>query len=421
MTVEPGATLSEEGRRAAIGASLGLLGRYFASGTQPLERRAALGLRERDGDTELTELLAGLRLRVALAAAHRLRELLDRIAADSSFRYRLRTLDRAGAITGQLDVNRYLAQLGTGEHGSFPVLEVHRSAHTPENILAAYAARWLTNELRTALASSAAAEPGPEHAAARSAMRALGSLLRLPEFAACVPEAAKVRRKHGERTLLGTVRRRLRRREIASGAPYAELADWIERVIGGEPVASAGELEWSFYGERFDTKLFELWCLRLLATVLARTLRIPEPEPGKGWRTGDPAYLLGEVELSFQRSIPGRAARWLRTGTGRALGGVPDIVARRGDRISLIDPKLRRRAGPPTEELYKILGYFENFRLTERPCGAILYYAPEPEPLREYRYAPEDGAGSLFAIGVDPVRPRESSTALVPLVRAILD
>jgi hypothetical protein len=64
----------------------------------------------------------------------------------------------------------------------------------------------------------------------------------------------------------------------------------------------------------------------------------------------------------------------------------------------LADPKLRRRPSAPTEELYKILGYFGN--LAQSPVlGTILFYSPG-DP-RSYRLEAKP-TGELLALGIDP-------------------
>lgn len=438
-TAARGGALSKAGRREAIGAALRLLGQYFASGAQPLSAQRALSHRERrgDADPELSALLAGLRLRVALAAAERLRAILRRIVDRATFRYQLQPVESIGQLTGQLDINRYLARLGErGDVSTYPIFETHRTERTPENLLAAYSARWLLREMRTALAGSNAPTTGPEYRQYTIVRRDLERMLRLPGLVTCVPKASQVNRRRAEQHLVETVKRRLRRREIPNATPYAELVSWLDRALSGEPVAEPGELNWSFYGDRFDTKLFELWCLHRLAGEVSRQLAAPVPPLDLKWRAGNAAYtwhrLAGTLSLHFQRSLTSISSahppRWRRIdGDGKALGGVPDIVVQavrreepQKQRFAVIDPKLRQRSGPPVDELYKILGYLANFDLAEDPLGAILFHTTETNGLGGYEYTMPGKKGTLYAIRLNPVTLSESQQALAVLATALL-
>ncbi|WNI30332.1 hypothetical protein [Streptomyces sp. ITFR-6] len=438
-------------RRAAIAMALSVVGRYFATGLQPLTPQAALGHGDRSGRAEEgapDALLDALRLRAGLAAARRIRLILERIASRATFRYELRPEESTGHVTGQLDVSRYLMRLGAvTDVPTYPVLTVRRTEHTPENVLAAYAARWILRELHTCVAAIRIPSTGPEHRRYQEERQALERVLRLPWLIACAPAAAQVRHRRAERDLLASVKRRLHRREIANTAPYAELVDWVERVLAGEPVVDSGDLEWDFYDDRFDTRLFELWCLRMLAVGISRQLVVPVPDLDPGWRIDRPAYTwhqyAGSIELYFQRSLPrvapGRRARWRRD-DGTSLGGVPDMVIRAvrpdepaSERFAVIDPKLRQRGGPPAEELYKVLGYLDNFGLSSSPLGAILFQTTDTEDLTGYIYrafSPEGGGadhgsdasgdGKLYAVRLNPAAPDASHIALAPLVTTVL-
>ncbi len=430
-----GGALSKEGRVAAIGSTLPLLGLYFSSGAQPLDARPAIG-KTQAPDPAQSQLLAGIRLRVALAAAEKLRLLLERLLSRPTFRYTLTSSESTGALTGALDVNRYSTRGGAvTEVPTYPTLEVRRGEQTAENLLAAYSTQWVLRELAAAMGGSVAPPDSPERAAYRMQVRALNEALRLPALANCLPGASEINRRTGERQLVDEVRRRLRRREVANASPYADLLVWIERCLDGHPAAEAGDLDWSFYGDRFDTKLFELWCLRTLAVEVSRQLAVDMPVLDAGWRQGEAAFVwdrpAGTLEMYFQRSVPlvaeEYAARWVQADDqSRPLGGVPDIVfkaTRRADgrvRLAILDPKLRQRGGRPVEELYKIIGYLDNYGLASAPNGAILYHTTSRQELSSYTYTPKDSVGSLYAVALNPAAPESSQNAIMPVASMLL-
>ena len=51
------------------------------------------------------------------------------------------------------------------------------------------------------------------------------------------------------------------------------------------------------------------------------------------------------------------------------------------ERIAVLDPKLRQRDRLPAEELYKILGYLQNFGV-EPAIGGVLIYTTENDVRR---------------------------------------
>lgn len=420
-TIALGGSLSSEGRKAAIATALPLLGTYFSSGSQPLSSRTGISRQQHEdtASTSTTALAAGLRLRAAIAAADRLSRILHAISKRPTFRYATRSIEVVGAITGQLNVNRLATRSAViTDPPTYPVFASYRAQITPENVLAYYAGAWVLRELRE---SQRAAIPGlnlsPEYAAARKAASTLSRSLTHAAWSECAASASQVRRGGEERRLLTQVQQRLRRREVSNPAPYRELVAWIHESLAGDARALAGDIDWSFYGERFDTKLFEIWCLHQIAREVSRQLAVETP-PADLSRRGDAAYVwsrpAGRLELHFQRAIPSVAPaaknRWHREGeSGREipLRGIPDIVAQalrtNGEtRLAILDPKLRQRSGPPTEELYKLLGYFANHGLSDNVRGCILFHTTSRTVPPTYTYNSDDG-GVLLAAPLNPV------------------
>lgn len=431
-TAARGGALSEPDRRAAIASALPLLGIYFASGNQPLHVMPAVS---ELGGVEVVEVLWGIRFRVALAVAARLRGILTRIVDRPTFRYQLTEAESTGDLAGQIDINRYITKAGpTAETPIYPIKTVRRIQNTPENVLAVYAAVWVLRELKESFAKSGAGKHGPEAREQALQRRAIEHVLKLPGLADCIPAAMQVNRAHVEQGLVRQVVTRLRRREVANESPYRELVSWVQNSLHGNPAAQSGEIEWSFYGERFDTKLFELWCFQQLAIEISRLLSVELPPLNSAWRAGAAAYIwdrpAGVLKLHFQQAlstISTRQARWRRVdGDNKALGGVPDITVnatRRFDgqeRLAIIDPKLRQRGGAPAEELYKILGYFDNFGLSSEPFGAILYYSPSSTGGHRYSYAVPGQIGELHAVSLNPAGRSSASLAIRPVARMLL-
>ncbi|WP_350000927.1 hypothetical protein [Pseudarthrobacter sp. WHRI 8279] len=425
---------SPEARDAAARGALPLVASYFVSGQTQL-RRAAIFTSAPETDRGLDKGIAGVRLRVALAMGRELEDILQGVVARPNFRYQLSKGESVGAVVGQLDVNEYALSRGLlTEAAVFPVLNVERGQVTPENRLATFAVSWLVREVREAARIARVPAGSPEKREAIRLSLAMNRLMVLPLFSACRASVSSIRRSGDLQALTRTVGSRLRRGEVASPDAYRRLVDWTKCFAEGT-LPEEGNRDWLHYGSSFDTRLFELWCANLTAECIADALFLAKPEVRAGWSQDGIMFTWdrpgGRLELVFQRSVQTitngeRRPRWKRrTGGTRDLGGVPDLVAKATSpsgevRLAIIDPKLRQRETVPTEELYKILGYFENYELSAQALGAVTYYAPSTQDPVVDTYDTHDN-GKLFAIPLDPLRPEAGKQTMQPLVDCILE
>lgn len=395
-------------RAIAAGQALPLLATYFADAPS-WALSAQPQLAQTDPGTE--DLAAFLRMRVALAAMARLEPILSKILDRPSFYYARQTDEAIGSLRGTLDVPRFTrSRLRPESPRRYPVKVIDRRYATPENTAACYAALWMSRELADA-PLHAIPEGAPEYRAVLDARSRLAALLRQPVLVHCRAQALDVRRRRALAQLLDTIRQRLRSGRVMAPDRYERLVLWLEAAERVRAGAEAGPIEWSFYDDRFDTKLFEIWSLRQLITALEGTLGPPSQaassllerarSPIRTWQFG-----AARVQLFFQPSLARltkEPTRWLFTEPRtEPLTGFPDIgitvtQVTGASGVILIDPKLRRRPSAPTEELYKMLGYFGN--LTTGPVlGTIIFYSPG-DP-RTYRLEAKPG-GELLALGID--------------------
>lgn len=403
-SIRPG-HLSPGSRTSATQAAIRLLGTYFADAPAwELEHRGDLAT----GTAEDDLLAQALRLRVALAAARRLDGLLRDIAADLSFRYRRVDDQTVGMVRGRLHVQRYLRSQGKREAPRrYPVTVVERSHATPENVLALYATGWVLRELDVGDAIALPPQ-APERREIRERRMSLARTLNHPVLAEARAGAETVWRSGGKDALLDQVDARVEGGHLARPEPYGALADWV-RTFDPEALPEAGDVEWSFYDERFDTKLFEIWMLDRLERALAPRLGQAAARPL--WDRGSsPTFIWKQgpatVALHFQRSLSGGSAGavWQRVDPPAPFDGVPDITVvvstvRSGESVAYVDAKLRQRDQHPTEELYKLLGYFDNTGSKAARRGAIVYYKPDGLAVETFA---DEAEGRMLAIGVEP-------------------
>lgn len=406
--------LTPDARNSAIASTLPLLGTYFSSGAQ-MQLSIREGVAMASAESSDDDLALALRLRVGLAATKRLRECLRHVLRRPNFRYRLVALDVVGVVTGQIDAEKYVRRIATKEVPfSYPTLTVERAALTPENVLTTYALTWIERELGFVSSHLALPAKGAERREVNEALSDLRRIQALPMFAICAPAVKEVFRRRSERSLVASVERRLSGGHVADPRAYREVTVWLRRCLEGIPVTEPGEIEWDFYDDRFDTKLFEIWCLSKLAEAISSAVGLEVPPPNLLRIAGKPAYrwatAVGVLELFFQRSLstvdPDRAPQWHRLEGGGTLRGVPDLVVRGrtlGDvqTLAIVDPKLRQRPSAPTEELYKMLGYFLNFGLGNAGMGAVVFYSQKSSGLPIYQYQTSEG-GALLAVALNP-------------------
>ncbi|SDQ03722.1 hypothetical protein [Arthrobacter crystallopoietes] len=406
-----GGQFTIRGRQSAINSVLPLLVTYFADAqTWSLEVSKQLASSR---DDVLDDLATAARLRASLAAAERLLGILGEIGARPTFRYTQTNAESVGAIRGRLDLPRYIREQGRiSVPRRYPVRLVERENATPENVLAAYAAHWISRDLES-IPDSLLPPKSPEKRDLNRLREGLERSLGLPLLAGTTPHAMEVWRRSSLPVLLEQVEGRLDAGHVASPEPYRELAEWISETLRGQTVAEVGDREWSFYDARFDTKLFEIWCLYELAKALTKLLGDPETSASslaarrKGplyeWKIG-----AGKLRLYFQASLADLSEDstvWsFKAGATGKLRGFPDIAVTAdtvaGHGLVILDPKLRRRPNrAPTEELYKLLGYFGNLKHPGPPLGVIFYYSPGSRP---YYKLTSGENGELHALGLDP-------------------
>lgn len=422
---------SVEGRRTAVSAALPLVATYFRqTGDQQFDRQG--GLNAGRYDTAHQELLNALRLRVAMASAPRIVEAAQSVLRRPNFRYGLVREEQVGALRGRLDSRAFIASLGrTHAVPRFPVISVRRRLSTPENVLVTAAVLQVLRELRAPLARNLPML-APDRRRATRLARELEHFLRTSQFEECTAAALDSLRRGRIGALTDTVRRRLVAGHVGNPEPYEKVVEWVSRGIDGIPAVDTGELEWDFYDSTFDTTLFEIWCLSALKDKMTgklgpvvdeSRLLVGVNSPVATWRSGS-----ARVDLFFQREPQtiDRAItpRW--QGSGRKISGRPDItvmVSTDGNsRMTFLDPKLRQRANSePTEELYKILGYFNNFKLDGDGRGGILYYAPQPQNLGATEYTAAEHGGRLLSVALDPERTEASDDDWDEVLRLILD
>lgn len=406
-----GGYFDQVARRAATETALSLVTTYFVAGSAwDLEARPTVAPSASDDD-----LAQFVRMRVALAAARRLEPILHRVLANPSFYYGRETTESIGSLSGPLDVGRYLrTRLRHEAPRRYPIQVIRRHYVTPENTAACYGASWIAAELSRA-PLHLIPRTSPEATEVASRRTRFAQLLRQPVLLETLSTAHDTRRASRLPGLLSEAMDRLDTGRIAAREPYRELFEWFTTFDPDRATAEPGSMEWAFYDERFDTKLFEIWSLQLLGEALTERLGPPlspmaplyrrSAGPLLEWHFGSAKVRLYYQASLAQLSVTGQVHWHYEAGADGDLRGFPDLAVEiqglgEARKIVLIDPKLRQRFSVPTEEIYKLLGYFGNLKANQPALGAIVYY--RPQDVSHYRLD-DDRDGTIYAIGVDPL------------------
>jgi len=336
-----------------------------------------------ESDLTLPEFFREFRLRHAIAMARELPDLIARIESNPSRTSNLERIETRGVIRGRLDTPRYLAQRSTvrSHPRRLPIVQNRIAYTTPENALARLAIAEVhgavrDNPFRSHQAEAMAANESNRWVSFQATQRPWSELIVDGSY---------------ERLYDETVAR-IRRNQTSDNDAYSRLLVWWDKwkldlhrlgALDSETIIQ-GLLAFPG-GSSFWDKVFEVWCLRFVASTLDKM----------GWRrTEGPVALHRKsgivyrysspsgINISIQFQTQGQLlARWNYRG-GRGLTGIPDLCLvpdKEGQLPLLIDAK--NRTAPTSEETYKMLGYAENFRAggSNERFRAILLFPAEVE------------------------------------------
>lgn len=366
-------------------------------------------------DADPRSFVRELRFRHLLAVAAMLPTLVQAIEMRPSTRSVLERSESRGAINGRLDVPRYISRRSqiVSYPRRYPVVRQRTDFGTVENQLVQGCLR----EVGTALRDNPFGQQRAEESLARTLLAAVRGRLQAKPWNEVAHVADSAR-------LDAEVATRIRRRQTGNDDAYQAFLDWRELwnldptsfgrmssktkqgVVNGILAFPAGPAFWD--------KVFEVWCLRIVRDALVQLgwpeLERPRPlhgSTGVVFRHAAPGGRA--VRVYFQRSTGLTGSWWYESrDSSRRLTGIPDImVTLEGSEVFplLVDAKYRMVSTTDggqftrSEETYKMLGYAENFAVTDRQFRGVLIF-PAEHALRR-RLVRED-RGRLDLLTVNP-------------------
>ena len=414
------ATLAADQRDAILNRYGGLVRTYF--NLQQLEE-VRFAYRPRLSADEV-EFHAYLRLSSILAAGQQLPRILRRIALAPSRSQERVLLNSRDQVAGRLDVRSYLRRRGQlTRPRTVPNWRALLTYLTPENALVTATARSLLSELQ-ALSIRLPLENTSEGSQVKQITEAIEQLLREPALAESSQLSLSDVSSEESKYLFAQVAERWNTHRISNVA-YNELWQWAD-AYRKRGLSKGGALPGLVYSEEFDNRLFEIFCLGELREAFAqlgfyeKTIR-PLHERNMG--------PILEVEHSDSRLV---ISAYFQKGEGvvwtegfprnwQGIGGVPDIclvVHSSRFPVIIVDAKNRYKGSDLkesfSEELYKMLGYFQNFSLRTRvqergPVGGLIFLSRDK--VSTLRMFESRSGGKLAVAALDPCDASPGSVA----------
>lgn len=204
-------------------------------------------------------------------------------------------------------------------------------------------------------------------------------------FKDCQDFAKQIMKSYGDcypDDLQNLILTRIHKGKIRNSHIYQRIFDWYNTYKHGSVLElSKQKLSVLRYSDDFANRLFELWCLYCIKETFVSSFDAILLEENNIMGSGDRyIYKLsvptgGTLEIYYQKGANlywdtenDLIWKYIKDENTRGLRGIPDISIRyttKEDALVMIDIKNRVRiAGANSEEIYKMIGYFGNFKKT---------------------------------------------------------
>lgn len=325
-------------------------------------------------------------LRIVLANIETLHTLISDLESYLSMSQVDREVVFAGEIQGRLNVGKYTKNIAQARFPKeYPCVVKSRTYASPENIYVIFIINnvlKMLDEFKRFLLSKGNAAFS-ELASIEHHFRAFKVFSKKAYFKECQDSANQIMKSYGDHypdDLRNLIVSRIHKGKIRNSHIYKQIFDWYNTYKYGSVLElSTQKLSVLRYSDDFANRLFELWCLYSIKetfvssfdAVLIEEKNIMDVGDGFVYKLSVPTG--GVLEIYYQK---GASLYWdtedeliwkyIKDGGSRGLRGIPDISIRyiaKEDALVMIDIKNRvRTAGANSEEIYKMIGYFGNFK-----------------------------------------------------------
>ncbi len=363
------------------GGFLSFINQYFSSFSTQMQN---IDYSIRSGEINAIDL--EIYLRIVLANIESLHTLISDLESCLSMSQVDREVVFAGEIQGRLNVGKYTKNIAQARFPKeYPCVVKSRTYASPENIYVIFIINnvlKMLDEFKRFLLSKGNAAFS-ELALIEHHFRAFKVFSKKAYFKECQDSANQIMKSYGDHypdDLRNLIVSRIHKGKIRNSHIYKQIFDWYNTYKYGSVLElSTQKLSVLRYSDDFANRLFELWCLYSIKETFVSSFDAVLIEENNIMDVGDGfVYKLsvptgGVLEIYYQK---GASLYWdtedeliwkyIKDGSSRGLRGIPDISIRyiaKEDALVMIDIKNRvRTAGANSEEIYKMIGYFGNFK-----------------------------------------------------------
>jgi hypothetical protein len=292
-----------------------------------------------------------------------------------------------GEIQGKLNVGRYTRKLAEARFPKeYPCIVKTKTYVSPENVYVIFiinnVLRMLDN-FKNFLLKKKRGNAFSELELIEHHSRAFRFFSTKAYFKECQGYAAQILKSYGEiypEDLKNVIFNRIHKGKIRNAYMYQRIFDWYDTFRHGSVLElGVQKLNVLRYSDDFANRLFELWCLYNIketfissfGAVLIEENNIMEIGDGYVYKLSVPTG--GTLEIYYQKGVnlyweseDELIWKYSKEDKKSGLRGIPDISVRytaKDDALVMIDIKNRvRTAGSNSEEIYKMIGYFGNFK-----------------------------------------------------------
>ena len=293
----------------------------------------------------------------------------------------------SGEIQGHLDIGRYTQRLANYHFPrEYPCIIKTRSFVTPENVYVIFIIKNIINLLKKIqnILSSKGKPDISELGLVKHYITLFKSFSIKPYFRECLKSVEEISRSYGDvfpEDLLNLIFQRTHKGKIRNSHIYKEVFTWYDIYKQGSLLENDQKINILRYSEEFSNRFFELWSLFNIKKTFIDSFGAVEIDTRNLMDTGD-GYVFklavptgGTVEIYYQKgsslywtSDDDLAWKYCKGEKNQALRGIPDIsicYTAKKRALVMIDIKNRVRGeGTNSEEIYKMIGYFSNFKKT---------------------------------------------------------
>lgn len=327
--------------------------------------------------------------RILLANVDYFFEMIEKLENIFTFTHKKVNHTCKGEIRGSLLINQYAKEIVSHHYPKrYECVQKKKSYCTPENVLICFSILKILENMEQFLYSINRSSSiikknyinSPEYNKIIICMGRCEDYLTSKELSECRQEALKYINLYGSQLpneLIDIIASRIREERISNIVLYEKIIDWIKWFLKhGIAFITTNTIDILRYDDSFADKLFELWTLYSLKAYISTETKFNCINYYKFTRRDGVIYECKTdsdvIEFIYQ---VGKNVYWDDKNpvswnyikpSNSILIGKPDITIRvhgSKDRIIMFDAKNRiRENGQVSEEVYKMIGYFDNFK-----------------------------------------------------------